>query len=208
METKAEEKELILDKPPWNKGLTKETDPRVKVTKGNSGMRKDFPLRFWSKVDKDVPNGCWLWTGCKTRAGYGQIRISYDVARSKAVYAHILSWEMVNGPVPKGMGICHSCDNPSCINPNHLFLGTQSDNINDSVEKGRFNRPFGEKHPKAKLTEKDVIEIKSALENKYYGYLRDLAEKYDVSRSTILSIHYHRNWKYLLPKERELCLLK
>jgi hypothetical protein len=185
----------------WNKGLTKETDPRVKVTKGSSGMRKDFALKFWSKVDKNAPNGCWEWIGCRTGAGYGQIRISGEVGQSKAVSVHVLSWEMANGLVPDGMDVLHHCDNPVCVRPEHLFLGTQHDNVQDMMQKGRYVLGVrlgnqGEKHPLHKLTEKQVLDIKKALADNSCS-TAELARKYGVAYMTVYSIKRGYNWKYL-----------
>lgn len=170
---------------PWNKGLTKETDFRIKGT--------PLSVRFWSKVEKTA--GCWLWTGCKTGAGYGQIRVGSG--KGKAIYAHRVSWEFANGPLPDDIDVLHSCDNPPCVRPDHLFKGTQTDNTNDCVKKGRFNRPWGENAPKAKLTNTQVLEIREALKDKYYGYIKDLMTKYGVSRGAIDAIHYKRNWRKL-----------
>lgn len=90
--------------------------------------------RFWHKVDRNGPNGCWLWLGMKVSAKkrYGRILIA-----GRLVAAHRVAWVMTNGAVPKGMRVCHDCDNPPCVNPSHLFLGTHQDNMDDMVAKGR-----------------------------------------------------------------------
>ena len=93
---------------------------------------KAYLLRF---VDKN--SGCWVWTRGKSRAGYG---------RCKGSYTHVRMWELVNGPVPAGMEVCHTCDNPSCINPEHLFLGTHQQNMQDMFTKGRDTNHLGLKH--------------------------------------------------------------
>lgn len=87
---------------------------------------------FWSKVAKAGANDCWPWTGCRMRSGYGQ-----HSANGCRVLAHRRAWELTNGPIPAGKYVCHHCDNPSCCNPAHLFLGTQTDNMRDAAGKGR-----------------------------------------------------------------------
>ena len=91
--------------------------------------------RFWSRVDK--ANDCWVWTGAKTPKGYGKI-----YSNSKCVYTHRVSWELANeNVIPEGIEVCHHCDNPSCVRPEHLFLGTSKDNRLDSMNKGRATPP-------------------------------------------------------------------
>lgn len=96
--------------------------------------RIPMALRFWQRVERG-PN-CWLWSGGTNERGYG--KISDDNRRP--AYAHRISWEMTNGPIPEGLYVCHHCDNPRCVNPSHLFLGTQKDNLRDMSTKGRGNR--------------------------------------------------------------------
>lgn len=87
--------------------------------------------RFWNKVDKETESGCWEWVG-STRNGYGCIR---PIGVTK--YSHRVSWELHNGPIPDGLWVLHKCDNRKCVNPDHLFLGTNQDNVNDKMSKGR-----------------------------------------------------------------------
>ena len=86
--------------------------------------------RFWSKVH--VTNGCWLWTRCRRKDGYGKLGLFGEI-----VYAHRVAWLLTNGPIPKGLCVLHHCDNPPCCNPDHLFLGTRADNATDRDTKGR-----------------------------------------------------------------------
>lgn len=90
--------------------------------------------RFESKYTKD-PSGCWLWQAYKDSDGYGQLQVE-----GRSVGAHRVSWELTNGPIPEGIFVCHTCDVCSCVNPDHLFIGTHTDNMRDKVKKGRdFN---------------------------------------------------------------------
>lgn len=88
--------------------------------------------RFWNKVDKRTEDECWIWMGAKVNGGYGCITVD-----SENIVAHRYSWIIHNGNIPAGLLVCHHCDNPPCVNPIHLFLGTNSDNTLDMVEKNR-----------------------------------------------------------------------
>lgn len=96
---------------------------------------------FWKKVSKT--EGCWNWTGCKVvHGGYGQIS-----RNNKMMLAHRASYEIHFGKIPDGMDVLHTCDNPACVNPSHLWYGTHTDNMRDKVRKGRCNAPRGDNHP-------------------------------------------------------------
>ena len=138
--------------------------------------RKCRPLaeRFWAKVEKRGADECWPWTGCRLpRGGYGQIGALVD-GQWRSVLASHVAWELHFDPVPAGQCVLHSCDNPPCVNPEHLFLGTYQDNSDDKLAKGRHrygkgNRygsgrmpPKGEAHGMAKLTVDEVRAIRAS----------------------------------------------
>lgn len=130
--------------------------------------------RFWAKVRKG--NGCWEWSGGRDRRNYGHLEVN-----RRNILAHRFSWTLHFGPIPKGMLVCHSCDNPGCVRPDHLFLGTKKDNAQDAKRKGR--KPKGENHPSAKLTNEQVEEIRrSPLSSNKLGRI------YKVSSGWIRSI--------------------
>lgn len=112
--------------------------------------------RFWSKADKSPhPKGCWLWTRCRDKDGYGNFQ--YQGRRN---YSHRIAYRVTHGPIPPGMVVSHSCDEPNCINPDHLSATTHMDNMKDKVKKGRHNMPRGTNHYMAKLTDDQVREIR------------------------------------------------
>lgn len=136
--------------------------------------------KLWSKVLKT--DGCWNWTGKTSAAGYGRIYFS-----GRSHYAHRVSFEVAFGSIGAGLVVCHTCDNPRCVNPAHLFVGTQRENIQDMARKGRCKPSgvFGDGHGMAKLTDKQVAEIRSLSATHSNP---ELATKFGVSRSLIWMI--------------------
>ena len=102
----------------------------------NRGNFMTIEERFWSKVIKGSAGDCWHWTGAKLPKGYGKFSVGPRATR-KIINAHRIAWELTNGPIPEGIWVLHDCDNPSCCNPMHLYLGTNTDNVRDKVSKGR-----------------------------------------------------------------------
>lgn len=148
--------------------------------------------RFWNKVEVREENDCWPWVATKNRrGGYGKINVS-----GRMVLAHRLSWELANEQkVPEGLCILHSCHNKDCVNPAHLRVGTKSDNTQDMLQAGRGNDYFGKGvlHPKAKLTEEQVLAIRA--ENGQTQ--RELARIYGVHHSTIWDILNRKKWLHI-----------
>lgn len=149
--------------------------------------------RLWSRVDKRGPDECWLWNGYKDRQGYGRI----GVAKHKIEGAHRVAWEVTFGPIPKGLCVCHDCpdgDNPSCCNPNHLWLGDNDQNIQDMVIKGRQNR--GRKHRSAKIDENAVSEIRFTKETLPVTNAA-LAKAWGISSNQVAYILSRKNWRHV-----------
>lgn len=139
---------------------------------------------FWSNVIKT--ENCWIYTKSLLSSGYGR------VGQKRA---HRFSYELHCGAIPENMYVCHRCDNPPCVNPNHLFLGTPKDNVTDRVNKRRCNTPAGDRHWNRKLTESLIITIKEMINNGMH--YRDVADKFNVSHATIHDIKQNKTWKHV-----------
>ena len=156
-------------------------------------MEGTLEERFWAKVDVRGPDDCWEWLAGKTHNGYGMI--GKGGRHNGMLRAHRVSWELANGPIPDGLCVLHHCDNPGCVNPLHLWIGTNADNQQDMAQKGRANKARGERQGNSKLTEQDVHEIRAMLARDISQTV--IAEKYDVARTTIGSINTGTNWGWL-----------
>lgn len=140
-----------------------------------------------------LPNGCIQWTGAMTPKGYGMIRLTSPVR--KCMYVHRLAWILRNGEIGTGIEICHSCDNPGCLNYYHLFAGTKSDNMRDMVRKGRSPDKRGERSGKAKIKESDVIEMQKM---RTYGLgLVDIGATYGIHPSHVSRILSGARWGHV-----------
>jgi len=155
------------------------TDPRV--------LR-----RFWAKVDRGGPDECWLWNSYrKPPYNYGQ----FLLGRSKFVTASRFSLALKMGGLPEGVQACHSCDNPPCCNPHHLFVGTQLENNLDCINKGRGNKSHGEAHRDARLTT-EVVRMLRELPHTY-AVQKEMAAVYGVSSNAIYRAQVGRTWKHV-----------
>ncbi len=154
-------------------------------------MNRDYKYRFIAKMDIPRPNKyCIVYLGSLSKDGYGIFGIN-----KKSYPAHRISYELFVGKIPKNMMVLHKCDNPKCVAPQHLFLGTHLDNMKDMVAKKRNASNKGEKHGCSKLLEKDVIKIKKLLDKGIKR--RIIAEMFKISSATVYDIKYKRSWKHL-----------
>jgi len=150
-------------------------------------------FRFWNRITTQMSeDGCWLFRGKSRNPTFSIDEKIYRASR--------FSYYMYNGPFDESLDVCHTCDIPCCMNPKHLFLGTQQDNMSDMVSKGRGrNSPrLGERNPCSVLTEAQVLDIRESLA--LGASLKDLSGAYGVCKATISEIKQGRNWKHLQEK--------
>ena len=155
--------------------------------------RKRTPagIRLWRRVTRTIREECWPWNGKVNRGGYGRLGLGGRCGRP--ILAHRLAWELTHGSVPDGLFVLHTCDNPRCCNPAHLWLGTRGDNNRDREAKGRGRRALGERNGKAKLSRTQVLEIRRRDKEDRGG----LAAEYGVNRSTISHVIARRFWRHV-----------
>ena len=175
---------------------------------------KTFLDRFWDYVETAGPEDCWHWMGATIKAGYGRFHVRGNFTKPNSVedYAHRIMWEITYGPIPDGIQVLHSCDNPPCVNPIHLFLGTQSDNMKDAIKKGRLRPNLqkanearkahpglnvrGESQGSSKLNSSDVL----AIRRRYSGgdiSQRKLAQEYKITQATLWSVLKRETWAHV-----------
>lgn len=152
----------------------------------------NFKERFLAKIRKT--DGCWLWTGAKKVEGYGMFR--YPGMKTNQA-AHRVSWIIHNGPIKNGLCVLHRCDNPPCVRPDHLWLGTSMENTADRIKKGRSIWVRGEDHGVSVLTESQVLEIKRTYQ--YRGAINSgtLSRKFNCSDMAILRIVKGETWGHV-----------
>lgn len=146
--------------------------------------------RFEAKVEKT--DGCWRWLGAKHGKGYGHFKMPTGKGDGRIEKAHRTAYNLYVGEIPDGLMVLHRCDNPSCVNPDHLFLGTNDDNMKDMVAKGRGNGPRGEEQHFARLTEQAVESIRSSGKS---GVA--LAAQHKVSPATISDVRNRKTWRHI-----------
>ena len=155
--------------------------------------------RVLSRVVRIPFSGCWIFTGATNEAGYGIVGTGGRGSPNDR--AHRITYRHFRGQIPSGMFVCHACDVPACCNPDHLFLGTNQDNVNDMVAKGRNSMPprnphvVGSVHPFAKLKEDQVVEIRSLYAKGWTQ--QSLAVKYGVVRQTISKVVNNKRFKHV-----------
>lgn len=140
------------------------------------------PRRFWSKVAVGEPDECWEWQAHLDQDGYGRFEVHY-----KSWYAHRVVWVLTHGPIPEELCVCHHCDNPSCVNPSHLFLGTNRDNQIDATKKSRKAQ---------KLTNEDVLDIRELYTTGDWTQ-QELADLFDVHNTAISQIIGRKIWRHI-----------
>lgn len=150
-------------------------DPNIATT------RKTPADRFWAKVDRRTDDECWEWQANRHQQGYGLFSLDTQHGSYKA---HRFSWELANGQIPDGSVVRHRCDNPPCVNPAHLELGSQADNMADMRGRGRERKAAGATHPRARLTDEQIAEIRSRYRFRVVT-AQMLADEYGVSVSFV-----------------------
>lgn len=161
-------------------------DPSIQGNPRDAGTPEE---RFHAKTIPVTESGCWLWTGAAINTGYGM----FYPKHGEGVLAHRYSYSLKNGPIPCGMHCCHKCDTPSCVNPDHLFLGSAAENMRDASRKGRLNTPRGAKgssHRCSKLNNRHVKEIRESSEP-----LRVFAALHGMTISAVSRVRRRETYK-------------
>lgn len=142
---------------------------------------------FWARVVHD-PSGCWLWSGPTQTRGYGDVRIG-----GRRGLAHRFAYEFTNGPIPEGLVVCHRCDNHLCVRPDHLFLGSQAENLRDMCSKERQAK--GARNANARLTDEAVAELRERARSG--EPLKELAAEFGIGRTTASSVVRGTTWRHV-----------
>ena len=149
--------------------------------------RPNTPDQFWQRVTKAPDDGCWEWAGYRDEFGYGRLKYA-----GRSWGAHRLSWTLTHGPIPQGLHMLHRCDNPPCVRPDHLFVGTAKDNIHDAAHKGRWHLPTNSVNP----TRLDADKVRAIRQLAQTGMGNPaIAARYGVSRRMVYGILAGETWK-------------
>lgn len=166
----------------------------MKKTKEMPEITEAVTTAFWKKVAITAnPDSCWNWTGAKKEQGYGIMSINHSIYK-----AHRISYFLNSGIRPDALFVCHSCDNPLCVNPNHLFLGTHTENMSDMVAKGRADisgKAKGEKCGRSKLTETQVLEIRKLYSTGVEQ--SEICRQFSIAQASVSLIVNRINWKHI-----------
>ena len=156
---------------------------------------KNFANLFWHRTQRKKVNECWPWMGMKDGHGYGQFSLG---KRHRIISAHRFSWMLANGPIPKNLWVLHRCDNRICVNPNHLFTGTATDNTQDCIKKGRMIRAKGMATGSSKLSDAQIIKIRTRYKawSRING-TRALGREFGVDHSVISEIINMKKWRHI-----------
>lgn len=177
-----------------------------------AGNKTPWPERFWQKVDKRSPDGCWPWVATKNNKGYGMAYAPEITGGQEKRLAHRVSYIMAFGPISPNVCVLHRCDNPPCVNPAHLFLGTKKENMQDALAKGRtrYATRRGDSHPQrqdpskvlrgerngnAKLNALTVVGLRKRLA--LGTPLRQLARETGLNRKTLMHMRDRKSWKHI-----------
>ncbi|SNY95513.1 HNH endonuclease [Halomonas sp. hl-4] len=155
-------------------------------------LSADDRMRFLNRIEVDQATGCWEWQAGRNKDGYGRMKVG-----SRDELAHRVSYTIYKGPIPHGKIACHSCDNTGCVNPEHLWLGSNEDNTQDMMKKGRHRSAgsLGSRNPRSVLSEADAIEVLELIDQGLTN--KAIAAKFSVTHSTISCIRRGKSWKHL-----------
>jgi hypothetical protein len=175
-------------------GESKSRDPELMkkaAEKRWQNERNSLAARFWGSIEVKGPTECWPSKGPYSDFGYGRFAMTHDFT----VYSHRMAWQVINGDIPETLDVLHKCDNPPCCNPNHLFTGTDKDNVHDCMQKGRRNPPVGSRNGFAKLNPDCIREIRRL---KSSGKTtKEIAAMFKVGRSNIDLILRGKTWSHV-----------
>jgi len=173
-----------------------EIEPALYTRRKGPRHPRTIRARFWDLVEKRGPEECWPWIGCRTKDGYGQFGLRLTNGRWRTVGAYRVAFVLATGKDPGGLHVCHRCDNPPCVNPAHLFLGTSEENMADAQKKRRAlwrpdaGRPRGEMHGGARLSRQQVEGLRAVRGLSQ----RKLAQKFGISQAQVGRILRGESW--------------